>query len=305
MGAMEITTKIGCRNACVYCPQALLIGAYAKQSKETLMGLGVFQECIQKIPADAEIHFSGMCEPWLNPECTSMVEYAREAGHGIHVNTTAVGMKPADVERLAAIPFESFLVHVPSGEGFERIKIDDAHLSLLRRLSDSGLVRCWLCHGHTVSAPVQPIVGGRVHHEPLVARAGNVDVGDGKKPARKKGRLRCVRGTRQNVLLPNGDVLLCCADYGMKHVLGNLREQDYDSLFLGEQYRLVQTGLKDPSLDILCRYCEHARYVSLWRTVWTKLSPEIRKARTPRDVLLLAPRLVRGVRKRLRVRKRG
>ena len=35
----------------------------------------------------------------------------------------------------------------------------------------------------------------------------------------------------QNVVLPNGDVLLCCMDYAMKHRIGNLIEGDYFSMF--------------------------------------------------------------------------
>ena len=52
-----------------------------------------------------------------------------------------------------------------------------------------------------------------------------------------EGVLNIGRVNHTATTLPNGDVLLCCVDYAMKHVLGNLREQDYASLFEGEQYR--------------------------------------------------------------------
>jgi len=45
-------------------------------------------------------------------------------------------------------------------------------------------------------------------------------------------------------------------DYGLKHVLGNLISGDYNSLFRSAEFLRVKKGLRDESLDILCRYCE-------------------------------------------------
>jgi hypothetical protein len=234
-----------------------------------------------------------------------MVEYAFRGGHAMHVNTTTVGMKPEDVDRLAALHFASFLVHVPSAGGHEKIKVDEGYLSLLRRLSDSRVVTGWLCHGHDMDPAVRAIVGDGVRYEPLVPRAGNVRFREVAKPTRKRGRLRCAREAGQSVLLPSGDVLLCCADYGMQHVLGNLLESDYRSLYAAEEFRQVQAGMGDPSSEILCRYCEYARYVSLWRTILTKFASEMHRARSPREVFALAPRLVRGIRRHPRSRSRS
>ncbi len=36
----------------------------------------IFQKCLDKMPADVKIIFVGMCDPWLNLECTKMVKYA-------------------------------------------------------------------------------------------------------------------------------------------------------------------------------------------------------------------------------------
>ena len=66
---------------------------------------------------------------------------------------------------------------------------------------------------------------------PLTTRAGNVPLDKVASPKRKAKVMGCVRGLQQNVLLPNGDVLLCCMDWGMKHVLGNLLTGDYSNLF--------------------------------------------------------------------------
>jgi hypothetical protein len=63
-----------------------------------------------------------------------------------------------------------------------------------------------------------------------------------------------------NVLLPNGDVVLCCHDYELTRVLGNLGTDDYEALFtspaLNELRLLNQApGHADASI---CKRCNMA-----------------------------------------------
>ncbi|MBN1321319.1 MAG: SPASM domain-containing protein [Thermoleophilia bacterium] len=297
MPHVEITTRIGCRVDCSYCAQTLLVNAYRRRSSEFVMGFDVFRECVGKIPADVRVNFSGMCEPWLNSDCTRMVRYAHQAGHVINVFTTAVGMKPSDVDELRNIPFERFVVHLPSAVGHERIVIDDDYLATLRCLRESGIVTQWHCHMREADPQLGSIIGPTVDHLPPHTRAGSVRIEAGQGPGKKRGRLRCGRQLTKNVLLPNGDVLLCCMDYGMKHVIGNLKTQDYLSLFEGPEWLRVRAGLSDPSADILCRLCEEAVELDFYPRVQRRVVSEVRTIRSPRDALLLIPRLARiGVR---------
>ena len=113
VAALEITTKIGCRVNCEYCPQAKLIREYHKRSEITLMSLDIFRTCIEKLPSTIDLHFSGMCEPWLNLECADMILHANERGHRILVSTTLAGLTVADIERIDSIDFKKFNVHLP------------------------------------------------------------------------------------------------------------------------------------------------------------------------------------------------
>jgi len=47
----------------------------------------------------------------------------------------------------------------------------------------------------------------------------------------------------QNVMLPDGDVYLCCMDWSLKHKLGNIFKTHFNNLNREKQYEL-------------CRYCE-------------------------------------------------
>ena len=71
--------------------------------------------------------------------------------------------------------------------------------------------------------------------------------------AKPSGKLRCDR-IYQNVLLPNGDVVLCCMDWSAEHVLGNLKRDRFEDLYRSETFRRVLRGLKKPRVDMLT-YC--------------------------------------------------
>jgi MoaA/NifB/PqqE/SkfB family radical SAM enzyme len=298
MNAIEITTRIGCKNACVYCPQEQLMKTYSTMRKVFLLEFEVFQEFLMKIPPNVRICFSGMCEPWANPECTKMVLHSHESGHRVSVFTTLTGMTPADVQQVKELPFDTFVVHLPSNEGYEQITVDDSYLEVLRCLSDSSIVTQWLCLGETVHPVVERLLHTDIDREQLFTRAGNIKIKNRSIPGRKKGRIRCERNLRQNVLLPSGDVLLCCMDYGMKHILGNLKEQDYESLFESNEFLLVQRGQVDASHDILCRYCDcFVRDVDLRAKVSNNLLNKLKFVRRPDDVLALVPEIITGLKK--------
>jgi DNA repair photolyase len=48
---MEITTVIGCKNMCSYCPQRTLINSY---NGERIMTFDTFKQCIDKIPVEVK-----------------------------------------------------------------------------------------------------------------------------------------------------------------------------------------------------------------------------------------------------------
>jgi len=59
--------------------------------------------------------------------------------------------------------------------------------------------------------------------------------------------------------LPNGDVVLCCMDWNLKHILGNLLKTNYRSLFKSKEFKNILKELKENSSNILCRTCEWAK----------------------------------------------
>ncbi|MGR3318544.1 MAG: SPASM domain-containing protein [Candidatus Anammoxibacter sp.] len=85
-------------------------------------------------------------------------------------------------------------------------------------------------------------------------RCGQVEI-EGLKLDRINGRLKKCFRLEVNILLPNGDVVLCCMDFDQKYILGNLLRDDYRSLYESDIYKKVLEGVVDSSSNILCRYC--------------------------------------------------
>ena len=109
-GRLEITTKIGCKCNCLYCPQDLLIKNYYNRNLNPIpdkaMTIETFKICISKVPKDTRIDFSGMAEPWLNADCTDMVLYTHKMGFPIAVYSTLIGMSRIDFDLIKDFPFE-------------------------------------------------------------------------------------------------------------------------------------------------------------------------------------------------------
>jgi hypothetical protein len=279
---MEITTQIGCRNMCVYCPQSVFITAYSRKNRLlSKMSFETFQSCIDKMPRDVDIHFGAFTEPWLNPVCTKMVLYADQKGHKIAVFTTLVGMDLSDMASLKSVLFKGFYIHLPSAEGYEKILLDENYFKLLRAVSNSGIDKIsYHVHGG-VRDELKLLLGGKkINYWDTHTRAGNVKDGSDRPLERKRGIIGCKKNPYlyQNVLLPNGDVVLCCMDFGMRHILGNLLVSEYESLFQSEEFLKVKNGQQDESSDILCRYCDGYAYsVSLFQRIRAFRWPFIRR----------------------------
>ena len=50
-----------------------------------------------------------------------------------------------------------------------------------------------------------------------------------------------------SVLLPNGDVVLCCMDYSIKHKVGNLLEQEYCEIFSSKEMQEIHNMMSKNS----------------------------------------------------------
>lgn len=265
---LEITTTIGCRLGCIYCPQAKLARRYRALTRRRgprQMPWRTFERCLANVPPGVDIHFSGFSEPWLNPACTQMLLATHEAAHRVAVFTTAVGLAARDVDRIAHIPFKRFSVHLPDADGMMKSPVDDEYLRTLSALRSRSIAGLDLFSIGELHRDVRRFIGSVAETRVVNSRAGNVEPMDDRLytigvPPRSHNESIVCRSDRlfQNVLLPSGHVALCCMDYGLDHILGNLRSTDYETLHRRRAFLRVLRESNAGGDAILCGRCDHA-----------------------------------------------
>jgi hypothetical protein len=264
---LEITTIIpekGCVVDCVFCPQRTLEEVY---KGTRILTLDAFKTIVDKVPTDVRITFAGFTEPWMNKYCTEMVVYAHEQGHPVSVFTTGVGVSVEDMEAIVDIPFAGnpnggFVLHLPDAEMLARHPITPGYLKTLEWIRDNQhRIKNFsvMSMGKELHPSIRHIFDWAPSYE-MWSRAGNLIRESVAKPQLITLRDRwnaithtgpktcgCVEGLYHNVLLPNGDVSLCCMDYGLEHIIGNLNTQTYEDVIP-----------EDQTCYELCNFCENA-----------------------------------------------
>jgi hypothetical protein len=118
----------------------------------------------------------------------------------------------------------------------------------------------------TLPDEIKEIIGMDVKASEMVDWAGNIEFG--RKTDRISGPILCTMNRSKNnrdippIILPNGDTVLCCKDWSMDYVLGNLLDCSYDELFQSKVYHEVLKKMQSENDDILCRNCEFALSVN-------------------------------------------
>ncbi len=261
--SLAITTHIGCANQCVYCPQKTIAKAYNAVSTHKSMSFEDFKTYMSSVPKHIPLSFAGFSEPWLNPATTEMVLYAHEQGYPVRVNTTLVGVATTDIKALEKVPFIRFAVHLPDNTGKTRITVNDAYLAVLEFLLKSKISQQFYKYHKTqlmgLNADVKSLL--RKYNQKAKAfslnnRAGYASTENKYRTPNKTEILKKCSDFKHNILLPNGDVVLCHMDWGMKHVLGNLRNKTFEDIFESEEFKKIHQALTDPKTELLCRQCE-------------------------------------------------
>jgi hypothetical protein len=277
MKTLEITTMIGCPLMCTFCPQDKLQRAYRDPIR--VLSVENFQLALNKLPSDVVICFAGYTEPWANQDCNKFVRMALEHGHIIDIYTTLYGITIDKCHELISIlkshpdQVNDFWVHLPDQKGnmigwSHSDEYDQVLNTIKKNIS---------CNEMTMDADNKVCNDITVETKPntwyLHTRADNLNVSKIRSqpvnmPPRYEFIVECTRNKdlHSNILLPNGDVTLCCMDYGLKHVLGNLFTQSYDDILDSKELNRVrelnnELGFTD---KVLCKSCNDGYCRTPW-----------------------------------------
>lgn len=256
---------MGCKLDCHYCPQRILLNKYFACDKNRCsdMSFSDFKAVLNKVKRGGTICFSGMCEPFHNQRCADMIAYAYNEGFKVSLLTTLIGMKKDDIFKLRDVNFDNITLHIPDQEGNSKFNITNEYMEILDLFHKTFNISDYSCHGTIHSDIIDHINKDLILSSKMMDRAGNLDCGMSSNP---KGEIVCMAsniiggsyGNWTPEILPDGTVLLCCMDYGMKHILGNILTISVNDILSSKEYCFVKKGMKYEKLDVLCRKCNYA-----------------------------------------------
>lgn len=269
LSVLEFNLNIGCSLNCKYCPQKKLIKTYCEKYQGGVKHLSFsdFRHIVdEQLNPCAIVSFSGMSEPFENPDFIPMAEYASAKGFRIFLNTTLMGMEEESFLRLSKIEIERITLHIPDNENNSVFKITDEYLDLLDRFIGIfySKIQRFSCHAPKEHPCITEIINKydikRDFSDILGDRAGNLDMLA--KGIWHSGEITCTLGkiaSVTHVVMPNGELALCCNDYGLEGNLGNLLSSDWEDICNQNGYRVYLDGLANCKGNYLCRKCVSAR----------------------------------------------
>ena len=272
--ALDISTVMGCPIHCHYCPQDVLTKKYYQtdRHRQSTMTLTDFKTLLEHTPEDCVMLFSGMAEPFLNPDCLEMIRMACDSGRRVYLYTTLHEVPEKTVKELVKLPVYNVTLHVADAKGYAHISTTDCYYRNIEFVTrakkpDGRPFVDFINAQSTPDVHIAEILAGR--YEVMISvqdRAGNVEdttaehrktpIGLGSKMICNS----CGDDLSLNLVLPDGTLILCSMDFGMQHVLGNLYEEDYDTIrSKGELQRILREFDGGMDENLLCRKCLMAR----------------------------------------------
>ncbi len=277
--SIEITTVMGCRVNCKYCPQNNLIKRYYSEDKKRKQKLSFedFKICIDKLPPKSTIVFSGAAEPMLNDEVYDMIAYAASSpkNYSIRLFTTLEGMTLEGFRAIKDVPFETVVLHAPDADGYANITLNEKYFDLLDEvLNQKKKDGSWFVDECNCQGVFHPLFLEHVNRNVLGVdrktilhdRGGNLSNESEELDSRRlSGTIVCGGSfpkLNHWLLMPDCSVYLCCMDFGLRHYLGNLKTESLKKIKESNELRTVYNNmLFDRGDAILCRQCSYARTV--------------------------------------------
>jgi radical SAM protein with 4Fe4S-binding SPASM domain len=232
--SMDITSAIKCPIGCKkYCPYEVFQKNYKGIEFLTLENLG---KALDNVPLDVKLSFGGFCEPFVHPDEIDLIFLAVDRGYSVSIFSTLHNVTLDMVDMLNTHEFESFCVHLPDPYNTNKVRTSPEYWQVFEALlrNQPSLFTCIMNDTFTTMGRENMLRG---------------------KPKSKFGPVLCDRlAIGQYTMLPNGDLTMCCNDFGLKHIFGNIYKEDYDSIARGRIKK--RTILQNLSFnDTYCKSC--------------------------------------------------
>lgn len=268
---IEFSLFVKCPVNCSYCPHDSLNQA----SKNKFIDLEKFKNYLDKIPKEVGIVFAGFCEPLLYKDFDKAVLYAHSQGYRLFVATTLpekftnnlnVFFNEELWEGRSIHIRDEYMKYIKNSEEyyknvdrflrqmhFNKNEKRDMRFSFLGDRIDNKILLLLKKYNlmHLLS---------RVH--PFQRIESPIEYSEPEKSNFLTGKIYCSKGFyRKQMVVPGGDVVICCMDVEKKHVLGNLETHSYKEIYSNNEYKKILRGFNDEKENTICRKCVYAKKV--------------------------------------------
>lgn len=250
---IEVSAIANCPMRCDYCAQDKLQEAY-KGPKEITLEL--FEKCLDNlIPGDA-VYFAGFVESCIHPQFMELLRMTLARGHRCRIYTTGRGLNVQQAREIAHMDLEKIVLHLPDAGG--HLRANPLTVPVLDILATHRNASCMTMDNEPHDEVAHLWARLERGYGAMQNRAGNTELVQLQTHSHK-GPIKCgVAPTLDHpVLLPSGEISLCCMDYSLKHIVGNLAETPLVDILRGPAIQKIQQ-LQQNGGDVLCRQCSCA-----------------------------------------------
>ncbi len=266
----NFSTRMGCSVACAFCPQKALMSNY--KSSERLLTRDNFIKAISNIKGSPvkSIGFGSFSEPLENENFYDFVNMAFDNGYGVDISTT---LKNLSIDGLKKIKDRDIFYGIsiqPIGINNRYGLPDEEAWGNIRKffeLNPKGNIHLW-CVDNNLSDDDKEILNKRVErytsikieYNKITSRGGII-TNLGNTPLLKQKSLVC-KLFLGPVILPNGDITICCNDFSLKHISGNIYKQTLNEIIYGDFINnFIKIMYGEKMGDILCHSCDYASII--------------------------------------------
>lgn len=273
---IELTVMVGCKSQCDYCPQDLFLERYKPTSSEKspvrMMTLNMVKEYSKSIPKELIISLAGFAEPLANPEIVEIYKYLRSEGWTVDMNTTLFNTNRKIIRGIMEEGLSFLQLHVADKNNLTDIVVDREYLSNLRYvlnvLQNKNTFVIVTCLGD-IHPEVEKLIkqyecsinATNIGQMFINDRAGKLDNGLAPESRHLTGEVYCCKTYNRlhyANILPDGRVTLCCMDFGLENIIGDLNENSYKEIIEGEPANNIRKRMLEDDNDLICRNCEFA-----------------------------------------------
>ncbi len=281
---LEITSTIGCAMMCDYCPQTL-IGSVAKtQNLNRKMSFEDFKIYMSNVPKSTQIHWTGYSEPLAHDQFEDFVLYLDKKGYRQLISTTMFGRRHTENFMSKFSKFISITFHLPDNQNLMKLKVSERYIETLEKaikFQSTHLKKniYFVVFGNDFHPLIKNLLNKMINQNYILkenidlrkhlnSRSEMIDVNkldksnvnNFYKNEWKKDEIYYCSYLRlnQGVLLPDGNVNLCCNDYSVGAIIGSLNNTKLDKIY--NQEKILSEDFIYGKNSV-CKKCEYYKTI--------------------------------------------